>query len=87
MKDNYSKNLTKVDKNEKLRTEKMVQYVLKRVAAGYRLKPGTYDKYINYLRKKPTSGNLEKHHIVPKHSGGLDIDTNLIQIMPRDHIS
>lgn len=73
------------DEIENIRIKQTVQYILKRVAKGYRLKGGTYDN-INYLRKKPTSGNLEKHHIVPKHSAGLDIETNLIQIMPRDHI-
>jgi hypothetical protein len=74
------------EETENIRIKKTVQYILKRVANGYRLKSGTYDKYINYLRKKPTSGNLEKHHIVPRHSAGLDIETNLIQIMARDHI-
>lgn len=75
-----------IDEIENIRIKKTVQYILKRVDKGYRLKSGTYDKYINYLRNKPTIGNLEKHHIVPRHSGGLDITTNLIQIMPRDHI-
>lgn len=65
---------------------KLVQLARERVERGCFLKPGTYQKYMDYLRTKPAKGVTEKHHILPKHMKGNDEPSNLIQISVRDHI-
>lgn len=50
------------------------------------LKPGTYLKYMDYLKTKPIQAITEKHHILPIHMGGTDEPSNLIRIAVRDHI-
>lgn len=65
---------------------KLVQFARARVEGGCLLKPGTYQKYMNYLRTKPTTGVTEKHHIIPKHMGGSHDPSNLIDIAVRDHV-
>lgn len=59
--------------------------VKKRVDSGKFLKKGTYLRYIEYLRVKTIKGSTEKHHVVPRHDGGLDIESNIIRIYFRDH--
>lgn len=52
------------------------------------LKPGTYTKYIEYLKNKPIpqGTRTEKHHIIPRHQGGGDEASNIVTISVRDHI-
>lgn len=66
-----------------------IQRKVKRAEARFEnapLPPGSYAQYIDYLRTKPTSGPTEKHHIVPRHKGGSNDPSNLIEIETRDHI-
>lgn len=65
---------------------KFIRLAKARVNGGVLLKPGTYQKYIDYLRTKPVTGVTEKHHIIPKHMQGSNDPSNLIQISVRDHI-
>lgn len=49
------------------------------------------NKYLNFIehcKKKKYHSNeyLEKHHIVPRHSGGTDGKENIIKLSLRDHI-
>jgi len=55
------------------------------VESGRKLKQGTYERYINYLRTKKIQGHTEKHHIIPKHLDGTDDLSNIIKIHQRDH--
>ena len=47
-----------------------------------------YEKFISKYKNQviPTNIYTEKHHILPKHMGGLDIIDNLIVLMYRQHI-
>lgn len=65
---------------------KRIQLAKNRVASGFLLKPGTYLRYMAYLRTKPLTGATENHHILPKHMEGSDDRSNLIKISIRDHI-
>jgi hypothetical protein len=74
---------------KELTSEQVLSYsnrAVKRIQSGKTLKPGQYERYIEYLSQKPTQGSTEKHHKVPKHANGLDVEENLIRISPRDHI-
>lgn len=65
----------------------LIDYAKSRVAQGKCLPPGTYARYMNYLRNKPlVEGNTERHHVIPKHQNGSDKPDNLIRIAVRDHI-
>lgn len=77
-------NLSRISSKEHI--SKLVQLAESRVERGLFLKPGTYQKYMEYLRTKPTTGTTEKHHILPKHMQGGDEPSNLIRISVRDHI-
>jgi hypothetical protein len=68
-------------------TEKLIRWAIARVKKGLRLKPGTYSKFIDRMKLKDTQGNTEKHHILPRHRGGLDNLSNLIILEVRDHIA
>jgi hypothetical protein len=70
----------------KEKISKLVHFARSRVERGCFLKPGTYQKYMAYLRTKPTTGVTEKHHIIPRHMQGGDEPSNLIEISVRDHI-
>lgn len=66
-----------------------IQRKVKRAEARFQNNPlpfGSYAKYIDYLRTKPTTGPTEKHHILPRHKGGSNDPSNLIDIETRDHI-
>jgi len=65
---------------------KLVQLARDRVERGCFLKPGTYQRYMDYLRTKPATGVTEKHHIIPKHMQGSNDPSNLIRISVRHHI-
>lgn len=65
---------------------KLLQLAESRVERGCFLKAGTYQKYMEYLRTKPTTGDTENHHILPKHMQGGDDPSNLIKISVRGHI-
>lgn len=49
-------------------------------------KPNLYEWYIKYLQNKPLDPNRKyhKHHIFPKHAGGLE-DSELVVCTIRDH--
>lgn len=79
-----SDNVCRIPSKEHI--SKLVQLAVNRVERGLFLKPGTYQKYMEYLRTKPTTGTTEKHHILPKHMQGGDEPCNLIRISVRDHI-
>jgi len=44
-----------------------------------------YNKFINYCRNTNKDGYTEKHHIIPKSMGGLDISDNIIILTGREH--
>jgi hypothetical protein len=46
-----------------------------------------YDTFLEKMRVKKydESTRLETHHIVPKHSGGTDHQSNLIKLSQKDH--
>lgn len=56
------------------------------------LTSGTTEKYIrsctisNEMRKNDPNIVFEKHHIVPRHSGGTDVPENLVFLTCRQHI-
>lgn len=77
-------NIRRVPSKEHI--SKLAQLARKRVERDCFLKPGTYQKYIDYLATKRENGVTEKHHILPKHMKGDDRPSNLIQISVRDHI-
>lgn len=48
------------------------------------------ERYINFIKlygkqEKPTAGYYERHHITPKHLGGLDDSTNLAYLTRKQH--
>lgn len=47
-----------------------------------------YEQFINECREKNYSKDvvLEKHHIVPRHAGGTDEPSNIINLSIKDHI-
>ncbi len=64
-----------------------ITYIKNRGLNGPRLKPGTYDKYIQYCKHKFILGQkTEKHHIIPRHSGGSKESTNVVFLLVKDHI-
>lgn len=44
-----------------------------------------YYNIINRAKSRVFEGYTEKHHIIPKSLGGLDIDENLVDLTPREH--
>lgn len=44
-----------------------------------------YDDFIKDRKSKEALGYYETHHIIPKSSGGLDEESNLIKLSARDH--
>lgn len=47
-----------------------------------------YEQFINECREKNDSKDvvLEKHHIVPRHAGGTDEPSNIINLSIKDHV-
>ena len=45
-----------------------------------------YEKFIDLLKDQIIDGYFEYHHIVPKHIGGTNNDSNLIKLTYRQHI-
>lgn len=74
-----------LSEREEKKIQKIVQIVKDRPQKRGFLKKGTYEKYIDFLRKKPCPETFEKHHIIPKHQGGTD-DSSLILIGKMEHI-
>lgn len=81
---------------EKNKRNKLVYFMRKRVDQGKLLHPGTYDKFIqrkvqrnDELSRKELEirfGNMEKHHIIPKHQGGSDKEDNLVLLTNKEHM-
>lgn len=44
-----------------------------------------YQRFIEDRRHKEVNGYYETHHIIPRSSGGLDDEDNLIKLSARDH--
>lgn len=72
--------------NSKQQVEKIIAMVVNRVAKGIRLKKGTYQKYLDYLKTKPMGEPMENHHVIPKHQGGSNSKENLIRIGKVEHV-
>ena len=81
-----TQNMNQSQMSLKSKAASQIQRALKRVEQGKLLKPGTVDRYVQYLRTKEPRKPLEKHHILPKHMGGSNSSENLISINTRDHI-
>lgn len=47
-----------------------------------------YEQFINECRTKKYSENdiMEQHHIIPRHAGGTDEQSNLINLSIKDHV-
>lgn len=67
-------------------TAKLISLAKKRVEKKIFLSPGTYLKYMEYLRSKLFEGATEKHHVIPTHKGGSSDPSNLISIGKSEHI-
>lgn len=72
--------------NEEKKIQKIIEIVKNRPQKRGFLKKGTYEKYINFLKKQPCPEIYEKHHIVPKHQNGTNDPSNLICIGKTQHI-
>lgn len=44
-----------------------------------------YYKIVNFSRKRVNLGYIERHHIIPKSIGGLDINENMVSLTAREH--
>lgn len=78
------------NENQSTTNEKALDHSIERarnrVESNRFLKPGTYEKYIDYLRTKPVVGSAERHHVLPKHVGGGEEPANIVKIAIRDHV-
>lgn len=79
-------NIEELSEDEGKKIQKLIEIVKDRPQKRGFLKKGTYEKYINFLKKQPCPAILERHHILPKHQGGTDDSSNLICIGKTQHI-
>lgn len=81
---------------EKNKKDKLVYFMRKRIDEGKLLPSGTYHKFIERKVKRNGKltrvelelnfGNMEKHHIIPKHQGGSDKEENLVLLTNKEHM-
>lgn len=44
-----------------------------------------YDKLIDRAKMRQLDGYKERHHVIPRCMGGLDVDENLVELTPEEH--